>query len=99
MAEDARCFGITGREAIVNSSRSLYKSTAWRIPYSITLDADLAMASFDFDVINRPSDIITGRGTDLVHFASNGAAVTKIDTLRHVFEQLDWAKQQICQTT
>ena len=97
LAEHARCFGISGRDAIIASSRAGYAGTAWGIPYSITIDPNLAMASFDFDVIDRVADKITGRGTDLVHFASaTNGSVIKIDTFRHVYDQPNWVKQQTC---
>ena len=97
LAEHARCFGISGREAIVKSSEGLFASTAWRIPYTIALDKEQSMVSFDFDVIDRPSDKIVGRGTDLVHFAAiTNGTVTKVDTLRHVWAQPEWAQTQIC---
>lgn len=99
LAADARCFGISGREEIVASSEQAFATTAWAIPYAITLDAPHAMVSFDFDVIDRKADAVTGRGTDLVHFASAGnGTVIKIDTLRHVYQQPDWVQQQICET-
>ena len=99
--EDARCFGISGREAIVQSSQGLYKKTAWGIPYAITLDFEHAMVAFDFDVVDRIADRINGRGTDLVHFASNAAnfSVVKIDTFRHVFEQPAWVQEQVCNSS
>mmetsp|Transcript_26363 Transcript_26363/g.43798 ORF Transcript_26363/g.43798 Transcript_26363/m.43798 type:complete len:256 (+) Transcript_26363:99-866(+) len=100
LAENARCFGISGREAIIASSEGLFASTAWAIPYAITLDIENAMVSFDFDVIDRQADKIIGRGTDLVHFASvNEGVVTKIDTFRHVWEQPEWVQEQVCNAT
>jgi hypothetical protein len=95
LAANARCFGISGREAIVASGEEAFATTAWGIPYTITLDALNSMVSFDFDVLDRPNDKVVGRGTDLVHFADG--TVTKIDTLRHVFEQPEWAQKQICE--
>ena len=88
LAEDARCFGITGREAIIQSSREGERTIAYRlvwiakakrlsnfhaavlfpsancsIPYTITLDLDNEMVSFDYDKINRTVDTVVGRGT------------------------------------
>ena len=98
LAEQAYCFAISGRDAIVESSMDGYATTAWGIPYAITLDLENAMASFDFDVINRTADKITGRGTDNVHFASaTNGSVIRIDTFRHQYDHRFHCKVCTCE--
>ena len=96
LTEEARCFGITGREAIVTSSEELFSSTSFAIPYTITFNYEAMKATYDFDVINRTTDKVIARGTDLLHLNKNGMVI-KMDTLRHVYEQPSWVKDQICE--
>ena len=98
LAENARAFGITGRDAIVESSRETFPTTAFAIPYPIVLDIQRAIVSYDFDVIDRATDEVVAAGTDLLHLGKHGI-VEKLDTLRHNYEQPAWARRQIWATT
>jgi hypothetical protein len=95
LAENARAFGITGRDAIVESSRETFPTTAFAIPYPIVLDIQRAIVSYDFDVIDRATDEVVAAGTDLLHLGKHGI-VEKLDTLRHNYEQPAWVRRQIC---
>jgi hypothetical protein len=94
LVSSAHCFGAEGRDAIVAGNVELSKSVAFGVPHMIQLDPMHSMIIWDFDVIDRMTCMVTGRGTDFVHFCPDGH-VYQVDTIRHQGHQPDWAKQQI----
>jgi hypothetical protein len=94
LVQNAHCFGAEGRDAIVEGNIELSKSVAFAVPHTIQLDPLNAMVIWDFDVIDRETCLVSGRGTDFVHFCPGGH-VYQVDTIRHTGAQPEWARQQI----
>lgn len=92
---DAICFGHTGSEAIISGNMELSARIRFRMPHPIVLSHCTSTVSWDFDIQDKGTELITGRGTDVVHFSPAPArVVTRVDTLRHLPSQPDWVVSQ-----
>eukprot|EP00935_MAST-01C_sp_MAST-1C-sp1_P000328 g328.t1 len=63
------------------TSSGLQMNTWLIIPFTITLNLEDELVSFDFEKINRTADRVVSRGT------ASSAPVIKIDTLEHIYKQ------------
>eukprot|EP00927_Polykrikos_kofoidii_P030275 TRINITY_DN26069_c0_g1_i1.p1 TRINITY_DN26069_c0_g1~~TRINITY_DN26069_c0_g1_i1.p1 ORF type:complete len:545 (-),score=66.57 TRINITY_DN26069_c0_g1_i1:47-1681(-) len=93
LTPDARCFGEVGNEKIADGNMKLSKTIQFAMPYPIVLHFDQRIFSWDFDIVDRSSQEVSGRGTDVVHVTTSGK-VEKVDTVRHLVHQPSWVKKQ-----
>jgi hypothetical protein len=102
LAPDALCFGSVGAAAVADGNTALAETIRFGMPHPIMLSHRTRTVSWDFDIIDRGTGDITGRGTDVVHFGppkadgTGTAAVVRVNTLRHISEQPAWVCEQIC---
>jgi hypothetical protein len=93
---NAHCFGQSGREAIVDGNMQLSKTTAFLLD-QVQLDLTNNVVVWDFDVVDRASCTVSGRGTDFVRMCtSSGGQVYRVDTVRHQDgAQPEWVQRQV----
>jgi len=94
LAQQARCFGTVGADKVIALGAEIEDTTCFLLPYPIVLDFDRRIVSFDFDVVDLPSGVVSGRGTDVIHFSQEGK-VEQLDTVRHVRCQPSWVVKQL----
>lgn len=94
LAPDARCFGFVGAENIVQGNMELSKTTIFAMTHPIVIHLEQRVVTWDFDIIDRGSGKLRGRGTDVVHVSEQGR-IAKVDTLRHLRFQPSWVQKQI----
>ena len=96
LVPNAHCFGQSGSDAIVDGNMELSKTVAFAVPHTVQLDLANNVIVWDFDVIDRATCTVSGRGTDFVRLCSTSGQVYRVDTVRHQDgAQPDWVQTQL----